>query len=231
MFFVVVLFLWHLIISLGNPYAKRLSCTCLQYLNLRWILGVSKIYTPFASFYYWPFLGGGSINRDYDMAIFISFPISTRDTYISPSAEGPRADMCRGLISGMIWKLPYHNLFIIHFSFWQICLSNIVCGVKSKTVECSQCGDMGFLPGQKIRITHVTWWYGFFGGQKRRITHVTHHHTFCAPQEWYVLESHVRITSHPITQENIYLRKFSYIIMKLPHRGDSSEYIQHTIIV
>ena len=56
------------------------------------------------------------------------------------------------------------------------------------------------------------WWYGFFTwakklyhprdpviwvfcpGKKKRITHVTHYHTFCAPQEWYVLGSHVSIT-------------------------------------
>ena len=43
----------------------------------------------------------------------------------------------------------------------------------------------------------------------------------------------------PIAQENKYLGIFSYFIMELyvvyslesPHRGDSNEYIQHTIIV
>ena len=40
----------------------------------------------------------------------------------------------------------------------------------------------------------------------------------------------------PLAQENKYLGKFSYFIMKLyslesPHRGDSNEYTQHTIIV
>ena len=79
------------------------------------------------------------------MAIFISFG----ETHISPRAEGQRPDMGRGLIWGMIWKLPYHNLFIIHFSFWQVCLFDIVCEVKRKTVECSEWGDMGFLPVQK----------------------------------------------------------------------------------
>ena len=38
-----------------------------------------------------------------------------------------------------------------------------------------------------------------------------------------------------IAQENKYLRKFSYFIMKLyvvrTHRGDSNEYTQHTITV
>ena len=47
------------------------------------------------------------------MAIFISYPISP-ETPIS--ARGP------------IWKLPYHNLFIIHFSFWQVCLLVLVVG-------------------------------------------------------------------------------------------------------
>ena len=60
----------------------------------------------------------------------------------------------------MIWKLPYHNLFIIHFSFWQVWLFDIVCSVKCKTAECFECGNMGFLLVQKSRITYVTWWYG-----------------------------------------------------------------------
>ena len=101
------------------------------------------------------------INRDYYMTIFISYPISTRDTHI------PRADMGQGLIWGMIWKLAYHNLFIIHFSFWQVCLFDIVCGVKGKTTECSECGDMGFLPRQKKPYHHMTWWYGFFAQAKK----------------------------------------------------------------
>ena len=54
-------------------------------------------------------------DRDYYMAIFISYPILTRDSHISLRAEGPRADMGRRLIWYMMWKLPYHNLFIIHF--------------------------------------------------------------------------------------------------------------------
>ena len=43
----------------------------------------------------------------------------------------------------------------------------------------------------------------------------------------------------PLAQENKYLGKFSYFIMKLyvmyslesPHQGNSNEYTQHTIIV
>ena len=45
------------------------------------------------------------VMRCYKMAIFISYPITTRDTHI------------RGLIWGVIWKLTYHNLFIIYFKF------------------------------------------------------------------------------------------------------------------
>ena len=62
------------------------------------------------------------IHRDYYMSVFISYPISTWDSHISPRAEGLRADTrvegwcgSRGLIGGMIWKLTFHNLFIIYF--------------------------------------------------------------------------------------------------------------------
>ena len=44
------------------------------------------------------------------MAFFISDVISTRDAHINP-----RANMGRGLIWYVIWKMPYHNLFIIYF--------------------------------------------------------------------------------------------------------------------
>ena len=40
--------------------------------------------------------------------------ISTRDAQISPMAEVPRANMGRVLIWHVIWKMPYHNLFIIY---------------------------------------------------------------------------------------------------------------------
>ena len=55
------------------------------------------------------------IHRDYYMAIFISYRISTRDIHISPRSFGPRADKGRGLISGMILKLPYQNRFAVFF--------------------------------------------------------------------------------------------------------------------
>ena len=57
---------------------------------------------------------------DYYMAFVISHVISTRDTHIipSPRAEGggPTANMGRGLIWHVKWKMPYHNLFIIYTS-------------------------------------------------------------------------------------------------------------------
>ena len=109
---------------------------------------------------------------------------------------------CLGLIWGMMWKLPYHNIFIIHFSFWQVYLCDIVCGVKGKTAESSECSDLGFLPWQKSRITHVTGWYVFFcPGKKSSITHMTHYHTFCTAQEWYCLKA--MLVSH-LQNEHIF---------------------------
>jgi hypothetical protein len=40
----------------------------------------------------------------------------TLDAHISPWAEGPTANMGRGLIWHVIWKMPYHSLFIIYFN-------------------------------------------------------------------------------------------------------------------
>ena len=107
--------------------------------------------------------------------------------------EGHLADMS---VSGCeMWydmKIAKHNLFIIHFCFGQVYLFDIVCGVKGKTAECSECGDMGFLPAQKKPYHPCD--MCFLPTQKSRITHVTHYHTFCTPQEWHMLESHVSIT-------------------------------------
>ena len=51
---------------------------------------------------------------DYYMAFFILHVTSTRNIHISPWAEGLRANMGRGLIWHVIWKMPYHNVFIIY---------------------------------------------------------------------------------------------------------------------
>ena len=85
------------------------------------------------------------INRDYYIAIFIS----TWDTHISPRTKGPSADMGQGLILSMVWKLPYHNLFIIHFSFWQVYLFDIICSQR-----------------QDLRVLWM-WWYGFLAQAKK----------------------------------------------------------------
>ena len=53
---------------------------------------------------------------DYYMAFFILHVISTRDAHISPRAERPRVNMGRELIWHVMWKMPYHNLFIISFN-------------------------------------------------------------------------------------------------------------------
>ena len=134
-------------------------------------------------------------------------------SYHTPcQSEGHGAYMVQGLIWGMIWKLPYHNLFLIHFSFWQICLFDTICGVKGKTAECSECGDMGFLPEEYIyyfffcpgkKAISPTWpgdmfffcfFFFFFCLCKKPYHPRDNYHTFSVPQEWYVLESHACIT-------------------------------------
>ena len=42
------------------------------------------------------------------------------------------------------------SIYHTFFSLRQVCLCDIVCGVKVQTDECSECGDMGFLPRQKM---------------------------------------------------------------------------------
>ena len=132
------------------------------------------------------------INRDQYITIFISYPISIRDTHISLRAESPRLDIGRNLIWGMIIKLPYHNQFIIHFfltylpiwyRMWsqrqdrrvlRIVWYRIFFYARAKKKR-----------RKKKRITHVIWWYVFvfcflLPEQKSRITHGTHYHNFCA---------------------------------------------------
>ena len=72
------------------------------------------------------------INRDYDMAIFIPYPISTRDTHISPRAFGPRADMgvsawygvCYSA-RGLIWVSRADMGYAIRPEGWYGCLGLI----------------------------------------------------------------------------------------------------------
>jgi hypothetical protein len=51
---------------------------------------------------------------DYYMSFFILHVISTRDIHISSRTKGPRTNMSRGLIWQVLWKMQYHNLFIIY---------------------------------------------------------------------------------------------------------------------
>ena len=51
----------------------------------------------------------------------------------------------------------------------------------------------------KSKARPPIWWYGFLAQAKSSTTHVSHYHTFCAPQEWYVLESHVSIRYAKLT--------------------------------
>ena len=51
------------------------------------------------------------------MAKSVSHPISTRDSNISPRAVGPRADIGRGLIWGVIQISPCIVVFIIYLNF------------------------------------------------------------------------------------------------------------------
>ena len=172
-------------------------CNCSRYLHqnhLRitlYLFVVSHIY--FVTIRYchmcWQTRNCNSLRLNKKSVCLSVCPISTRDTAFSL-----RTDMGRGLIWGMVWKLPYHKLFIIHFSLWQVCLLDIVCGVKGKTAECSECGGDCFFARAKKPYPPPDLVIWDFCSGKKAVTHVTHRHTFCAPQEWYVLESHVSIT-------------------------------------
>ena len=51
---------------------------------------------------------------DYYMSFFILHVISTRAIHIMSRTKGPRTNMGRGLIWHVIWKMQYHNVFIIY---------------------------------------------------------------------------------------------------------------------
>ena len=61
------------------------------------------------------------------MTFFVSYPISTRYSHISLRAEGPRAEMGRGLIWSMVRKMSYHNLFIIYFLLYNLLFRLSIC--------------------------------------------------------------------------------------------------------
>ena len=118
-------------------------------------------------------------------------------THISPRAEGPRTYMgvgltstldpyqpegprpeswygCLGFTWSMIWKLSYHISYAES---------------KARSLDSYQPVSHTW-PGYMVFIL----FYFFCPGKISRITNVTNYHTFCAPQGWYVLESHVSIT-------------------------------------
>ena len=87
------------VISLPHPHPQPT-------LSTSWILGRWRLYCV---------LRGSSPSNIHRLLydIFCIIP------YINPrlpyQPEGLRADMGRGMIWGMIWKMSYHNLFIIYF--------------------------------------------------------------------------------------------------------------------
>ena len=59
------------------------------------------------------------VNIDYNMAISISVPVSSRNFHISPRRQ-PRADMGRGMIPGPMWKRLCYNLLITYLTMTEI---------------------------------------------------------------------------------------------------------------
>ena len=141
------------------------------------------------------------INRDYYMAIFISYPISTRDTHISPRARwptGPRADMS---VSGWygVWYENCHIIIYLSYIFLSDKFAYMISCAESKArppsapnVVISVFFFSATKPYHPSNLFFFFFFFFFFfgggeeggglPGQKSRITHVTHYHTFCAPQ-------------------------------------------------
>jgi hypothetical protein len=61
------------------------------------------------------------VNREYYMALFVSHPVSTRDTKNHPEIFSSRDDIGRGLIRDVIRKEPYHIMFIIYLNMRKSC--------------------------------------------------------------------------------------------------------------
>ena len=128
---------------------------------------------------------------DYYMAIFISCPISP-ETPIS--ARMPKA---RGLDWYGIWYENCHIIIYLSYIFLSDKFTHLISYAESKARPPSAPNEVirVFCPG-KTAVSPM--WPGHMGfflpGQKSRITNATHSQTFCAPQEWYVLESHASIT-------------------------------------
>ena len=71
-----------------------------------------------------------NILRDYYMIFFIPALVSARDSHIKPDSEAG------GLISGTIWKISWHNLFITYFT---LTFSSIYFYIAEKIFEMTNC--------------------------------------------------------------------------------------------
>ena len=67
------------------------------------------------------------INRDYYMAIFISYPISSRDTHVSPSAEGRRVEGWYG-----VWYENCHIIIYLSYIFLSDKFAYLILYAESK---------------------------------------------------------------------------------------------------
>ena len=94
----------------------------------------------------------------------------------------------------------YENCHIITYlsyivSFWQVRLFDIVCGVKGKTAECSECVDMGmFARVKKPYHTRDLVIWVFARAKKPYHPCDPLSHLLRSTRVIYVLESHVSIT-------------------------------------
>ena len=167
------------------------------------------------------------INRDQYITIFISYPISIRDTHISLRAESPRLDIGRNLIWGMIIKLPYHNQFIIHFFLTYLPIWYRMWSQRQDRRVLRIVWYRIFCPGKKKRRkknVSPTWsgdmflFFVFFCPSKKAVSHTGPIITTFA-----LIESHVSITyakwtyflvnvwmDHTFTRKYVH---FAYVIL------------------
>ena len=89
------------------------------------------------------------------MAIFISYPISTWDTHISPTAFGPWADMGVRLIWGMIWKLPYNYLCLSVPSCSKLTTSLVNDSLKFISSDMQICWNFLLKKCESAKATHI----------------------------------------------------------------------------
>jgi hypothetical protein len=61
-------------------------------------------------------LAGKAIHTEYYMSKSVSHAVSTRESYITPRATGPKGDIGRGLIRHVIQILTCNGHYIIYFN-------------------------------------------------------------------------------------------------------------------